>query len=68
MANKNITYMTAACATSVWSPQLCQIMIMIMIMISRYSVTSWAYEDILHHHAAPNSVKEAYTYASAYVW
>jgi len=55
MANKNITYTSAASATSAWSPQLCQ---MKHIMISGYSVTSWAYEDILHHHAAPKSVEE----------
>jgi hypothetical protein len=54
MANKNITYMSAACATSVWSPQLCQVMHNI---ISDYSVTSWAFEDILQHHAS-NSVEE----------
>ena len=28
------------------------------IIISGYSVTSWAYEDILQHHVAPNSVEE----------
>jgi len=56
MANKNITYPSAACATSMWSPQLCQ---MKHIIVSGYSVTSWAYEGILHHHAAPNCVEES---------
>ena len=55
MANKNITYTSAACATSMWSPQLCQ---MKHIIISGYSVTSWAYEGILHHHAASNSFED----------
>ena len=54
MANKNITYMSAACATSMWSPQLCQVK---HIIISGYCVTSWAYEDILQHHAS-NSAEE----------
>ena len=54
MANKKITYISAACATSVWSPQLCQVMHNI---ISNYSVTSWAFEDILQLHAS-NSVEE----------
>jgi len=55
MDNKNTAYTIAACAKSMWSPQLCQ---MNHIIISGYSVTSWAYEDILHHHASSNSFEE----------
>jgi hypothetical protein len=51
-ANKFMTYKSAACAMSLWSPQLCQ---MKHIIISGYSVKPWAYEDILQHHASPNS-------------
>jgi len=54
MANNKITYMSAAWAISMWSPQLCQVK---NIIISGYSVTSWAYEDILQHHAS-NSAEE----------
>jgi hypothetical protein len=54
MANKYITYMSAVCAISMWSPQLCQ---MKNIIISGYSVTSWAYEDILQHHASNSAEK-----------
>jgi hypothetical protein len=55
MANKNITYASAACAISVWSPQLCQLK---HIIFSGYSMKPWAYEDILQYHSAPNSVEE----------
>ena len=54
MANKYTTYMIAACVTSMWSPQLCQVK---HIIVSGYSVTSSAYEDILQHHAS-NSAEE----------
>ena len=55
MANKYTTYMIAACVTSMWSPQLCQVK---HIIVSGYCVMSWALEGILHHHAAPNSVEQ----------
>jgi hypothetical protein len=52
-ANMITKYTSAASTTSMWFPQLCQ---MKHIIISGYSVMSWAYEDILQHHAAaPNS-------------
>jgi hypothetical protein len=57
MANKNETYTIAACATSVWSPQLCQ---MKHIIISGKSVKSFVYEEFLQHHAVPNCVEVGY--------
>jgi hypothetical protein len=53
-ANKCKTYRFAACARSLWSPQLCQKK---NIIINDYSVTSWAYEYILQHNAASNCVE-----------
>ena len=54
MANKSKTYRFAACARSLWSPQLCQKK---HIIISDYIVTSWDNENILQQNAASNCVE-----------